>query len=104
VFVSARGRAWTVDPLTPNGLNQMMRRRVELARLPMRRKLCHIWRHTFARMYVQNGGDVETLRRILGHQSIETTQVYLGFRDREVADQHERFSPAKALFECPADS
>jgi len=94
VFVAVRGRALTCEPLTPNGLNQMMRRRVVLAGVPMKRKLCHIWRHTFAKGYIQNGGDVETLRRILGHQSSETTRVYLGFRDAEVAAQHARYSPA----------
>lgn len=100
VFVAVDGRATlTTRPLTTNGLNQLMRRRVELAGIPMKRRLCHIWRHTFAKHYVLQGGDLETLRRILGHRSLETTQVYLGFRDQEVEDRHHELSPVRHLYD-----
>ena len=98
VFVALDGRAsLSTRPLTPNGLNQLIRRRVVLAGVPMKHKLCHIWRHTFAKLYVRAGGDLETLRRLLGHMSLETTRVYLGFRDREVAERHWALSPVRQL-------
>lgn len=37
----------------------------------------HTCRHTFAVNYLRAGGNLEYLRRILGHSSIETTQKYL---------------------------
>ena len=37
----------------------------------------HTFRHTFAVMYLRNGGNLEFLRRILGHTSLTTTQKYL---------------------------
>lgn len=37
----------------------------------------HTLRHTFAVMYLRNGGNLEFLRRILGHSSLITTQKYL---------------------------
>lgn len=37
----------------------------------------HLLRHTFATLYIIDGGDLETLRCILGHSTITITQVYL---------------------------
>lgn len=37
----------------------------------------HLCRHTFATSYIINGGDLESLRILLGHEDITTTQKYL---------------------------
>lgn len=37
----------------------------------------HLCRHTFATSYIIQGGDLESLRLILGHEDIATTQKYL---------------------------
>jgi integrase len=41
-------------------------------------------RHTFATRYLRRGGRLETLRKVLGHESINTTEgeyVHLDMRD-----------------------
>jgi integrase/recombinase XerD len=37
----------------------------------------HMFRHTFARNYILNGGDVFTLQKILDHADIQTTRKYI---------------------------
>ena len=34
---------------------------------------CHLFRHSFARLWKNAGGDIESLSRILGHSSVKTT-------------------------------
>ena len=37
----------------------------------------HLLRHTFATAFVLQGGDLESLRLLLGHEDIQTTSIYL---------------------------
>lgn len=37
----------------------------------------HTFRHYFAVSYIRNGGDIYRLSRILGHESVSTSQIYL---------------------------
>ena len=39
----------------------------------------HDLRHKFAIDYLRNGGDVYDLKNILGHTSVKTTEIYLGY-------------------------
>lgn len=48
----------------------------------------HKWRHTFATNYLKKGGDLETLRLILGHSSIKTTQRYLHFDHEHIRKEY----------------
>ena len=36
----------------------------------------HKLRHTFATMLYLNGADINVLKELLGHESLETTQIY----------------------------
>lgn len=53
----------------------------------------HTFRHTFAKNYLLNGGDIFSLQKILGHSKIETTKKYISLNDREVKMQNDRFNP-----------
>ena len=53
----------------------------------------HTWRHTFAKTFLLNGGDVFTLQKILGHSDITTTKVYINLSDNEMKAQNNKFNP-----------
>lgn len=103
LFVAWNGNKLTVRPLTADGLNQMMRRRAKQAGVNGHQRWCHIWRHTFAKNYVLgNGnvsGDLETLRRLLGHKKLETVKIYLGFKNEDLERRHWELSPVRRLAE-----
>lgn len=89
LFVAEHGTA-----LTASGVQKIVRRTARRAGLEVR---CspHVLRHTFARSFLANGGDVFTLQRILGHSpaSLEVTQRYVALLDEDVRDVHRRASP-----------
>lgn len=58
----------------------------------------HIFRHTFARNYILNGGDVFTLQKILDHADIQTTRKYIQMDKEHIREQHNKFSPVRRLF------
>lgn len=99
IFVASTGRrTLTNRALTPSGLNQLIRRHCLQAHLIGKRRLCHIWRHTFASRYVIAGGDLESLRLLLGHQSLDTVRIYLSFKVHDLVDKHFQLSPVRQLY------
>lgn len=53
----------------------------------------HIWRHTFAKSFLLNGGDIFTLQQLLGHSEIETTKIYINLDTQELRQQNDKFNP-----------
>ena len=57
-------------------------------------KFCaHTWRHTFAKTFLLNGGDLFSLQRIMGHSSLNTTRKYVSLNDKEIKLQHAKYNP-----------
>lgn len=56
---------------------------------------CHMFRHTFAKHWIINNGDIFRLQKILGHEDIKVTQQYL--RDFGVYDLQESFDKYNPL-------
>ena len=58
----------------------------------------HTFCHTFARMYLENGGGIYKLSRLMGHSSVEVTEEYLkDFNVRAARQDQDRFSAVSAL-------
>jgi site-specific recombinase XerD len=81
-------------PLSTVGLQHLIQRVVAQTSLSVR---CspHVLRHTFARAFLTNGGDVFSLQRILGHSpsSLEVTRRYVQLLDDDLRETHRRASP-----------
>ena len=82
-------------PLTYDALAHLIKRAGRNVGIP--RLHAHLLRHTFAVKYLMNGGDVMTLRLILGHASLDVTQGYMHLAASHVKIQQERFSPVSRL-------
>jgi integrase/recombinase XerD len=50
----------------------------------------HVLRLTFATMALQKGISLPTVQKILGHESLQTTAIYLNFTDLPIQDEFER--------------
>ncbi len=59
----------------------------------------HLCRHTFAINYLLNGGDIFSLREILGHTTLDMVNHYLHFTSSQITAQHHKYSPMDKLQE-----
>jgi integrase/recombinase XerD len=78
----------------------MIARYCESAKIKGIQCSCHTFRHTFAKNYLLIGGDVFTLKSIMGHTQIETTEMYVELFASDLQAQHEKFSPIEHLAEA----
>ena len=58
----------------------------------------HIFRHSFATLWLAKGGQLSTLKEIMGHESIQTTQKYVHFLPEDLQRHHWNYSPVQDLF------
>lgn len=54
---------------------------------------CHAFRHSFAKQWIMNQGDLARLKTILGHSSISVTNEYLQMFGQDLQMDFEKFNP-----------
>lgn len=53
----------------------------------------HTLRHSYAVQAVNSGIDVRSLQRLLGHEDLETTMIYLRIAEQDYIDESRKFKP-----------
>lgn len=86
------------EALTLHGVEQMLQEVEKRAGISDVRVSPHTFRHTFARMFLENGGDVYKLSLLLGHSSVMVTENYLkDFESRTARQEQSKHSPVAGL-------
>ncbi|WP_026174085.1 tyrosine-type recombinase/integrase [Effusibacillus pohliae] len=93
IFVSVQG-----VPLDASTIRARLREYGKMAGIDKQCRVSpHTFRHTFARLYIRNGGDVFTLQRILGHSSMEMVRKYVQMEQSDLQEAHWKFSPLNSI-------
>ena len=84
-------------PMKPDYFYKIMAQACHAAGIQGKRLGPHTCRHTFARNFLLNGGDLLTLQRILGHSSLEVVKLYVHLDTNDLLAQQWKFSPMDNL-------
>ncbi len=86
-FLNAKG-----ENLTVRGLEYILRQ-VEIKTGCYYGLHPHILRHSFATTFLDNGADLRLIQELLGHASLNTTQVYTHVSTKSMKEQYKNFFP-----------
>ena len=57
----------------------------------------HLFRHTFAKNWILNGGDIFRLKSILGHSSLEIVKEYVNMFGGDLQKDFDKFNPLEQM-------
>ena len=87
LFLTSRGNSFH-----PNNLSALVRGYVVAAGIT-KPGSCHIFRHTAATLMLEGGADVRSIQTLLGHEQLNTTQIYTHVTIQRLREVHERTHP-----------
>jgi integrase/recombinase XerD len=89
LFVTDLGK-----PFRPEQMSELVAGYVKAADIG-KEGSCHLFRHTMATLMMENGASLRYIQAILGHASLETTQVYTRVSIRRLKEVHTKTHPAR---------
>ncbi len=91
LFLTVTGKAFWPDNLT-----DLVRRYVEESGVG---KLgsCHLFRHTVATLMLENGADIRFIQEMLGHATLQATEIYTHVSIRALKEIHAATHPGAGL-------
>ena len=98
VFLNRWGKG-----MTPNAVGAVVRKYADLAALD-KPVTTHGLRHACATHMLRNGAPIRQLQEMLGHASLETTQLYTRVTINDLRDMHTRFHPRESSGTSDDDS
>ena len=81
------------SPMSKSALEEVFAQVKSGLAIDKRRLSPHTFRHTFARAFLSNGGNLFSLQDILGHEDIATTRIYVEFNVAGNRAQMDEFCP-----------
>jgi integrase/recombinase XerD len=89
LFLSSYGEAFN-----PDVLSRKVSKYIKQADIG-RGGSCHLFRHSCATHMLENGADIRFIQQLLGHEKLETTQIYTEVSIKQLQEVHARTHPAQ---------
>lgn len=83
-------------PFSPDLLTRWVREYIEAANLG-KSGSCHLFRHTVATLMLEGGADIRFVQEMMGHENLQTTQIYTRVSIRKLKEIHSATHPSAKL-------
>ena len=89
LFLTKRSR-----PLKAHYITELVREAIASAEIG-KTGSCHLFRHTMATLMLEGGADIRYVQEMLGHVTIESTQIYTHVSIKKLKEVHTMSHPAR---------
>ena len=89
LFLSHTGK-----PLSPGVLGNLVRKHIQAAGIE-KKGSCHLFRHAVATLMMDNGADLRSIQQLLGHENLNTTELYTHLSIQKLQQVHRNTHPAQ---------